>query len=118
MPQDAMRDGSGVIATNFNRLALQFSERVNTNTFTVDDVTVITPGGPLRSASLTLQPVAPFDNSAFDLLLPPHPTAWFPALLRELPADDVARLHDVPLVLEHLVTPPQPPTTNHERTNP
>ena len=45
-------------------------------------------------------------------------TEWLSARLRELPADDVARLHDVIEVLEHLVTPPQPPTTNHERTNP
>lgn len=61
---------AGVIATNFNRLALRFSERVNTNTFTADDLTVITPGGSLSSGSLTLQAVAPFDNSTFEVLLP------------------------------------------------
>lgn len=61
---------SGVVATNFDRLTLQFSERINTNTFAVDDLGVITPGGPLSSGSLTLQAIAPLDNSAFDVLLP------------------------------------------------
>lgn len=44
-------------------------------------------------------------------------TEWLSARLRELPADDLTRLHDVIEVLEHLVTPPEPPTPNHERTN-
>lgn len=43
-------------------------------------------------------------------------TEWLTGRLHELPADDLARLHDVIEVLEHLVTPPHPPATNDERT--
>lgn len=49
-------------------------------------------------------------------------TEWLSAQLRELPARDLARLHDVAEVLEHLVRPPQatPPvsTTPTEPTTP
>lgn len=35
-------------------------------------------------------------------------TEWLSAQLRALPADDLARLHDVVEVLDHLVRPPEP----------
>lgn len=45
-------------------------------------------------------------------------TEWLSARLRELPVDDVTRLHDVIEVLEHLVAAPEPsptePTTRTE----
>jgi DNA-binding MarR family transcriptional regulator len=39
-------------------------------------------------------------------------TEWLSAQLRSLPSDDLARLHDVIEVLDHLVRPPSPPEPN------
>ena len=43
-------------------------------------------------------------------------TEWLSAQLRELPADDLARLHDVIEVLDHLVRPPSSDLPTNEPT--
>ncbi|HPY29322.1 MAG TPA: CARDB domain-containing protein [Verrucomicrobiota bacterium] len=63
---------TGPLNTNVSRLTVRFSERINTNTFTRADVAVLAPGGALDPAGFTLQPLAPFDHTAFEILLPPQ----------------------------------------------
>ena len=43
-------------------------------------------------------------------------TEWLSAQLRELPADDLGRLHDVIEVLDHLVAAPEPEPSRTEPT--
>ncbi len=61
---------SGTLNTDVTRLTVEFAERVNTNTFTVADVAVVAPGGALNSSAFTLQPIAPFNNNTFEVLIP------------------------------------------------
>ncbi|MBK9137279.1 MAG: Ig-like domain-containing protein [Verrucomicrobia bacterium] len=61
---------SGVLNTNVSRLTVQFDERINMDSFTAADLSVVTPGGALNSATFTIQPVAPGDGTAFEVLIP------------------------------------------------
>ncbi len=61
---------TGTLNTNVSRLTLQFSERVNTNTLAATDVTVVAPAGALNPETFTLLPVAPFDDTAFVIVIP------------------------------------------------
>ena len=60
----------GWVNTNVGRLLIQFDERINTNSFTVDDITVRSPTGALNPAAFTLVPGAPFDGRSFEVRIP------------------------------------------------
>lgn len=60
----------GAVNTNVSRLLVQFNERIHVDSFTPADVSVVTPGGALNSSTFTIQPVAPADGTAFEVLIP------------------------------------------------
>ncbi|HEY9171068.1 MAG TPA: CARDB domain-containing protein, partial [Verrucomicrobiae bacterium] len=60
----------GAVNTNVGRLLVQFNERINVDSLTTADVSVVTPRGALDSSAFTIQPVAPGDGTAFEVLIP------------------------------------------------